>query len=91
MKKEACFGCNYTGYLLVENDVHGTRIEKCSACDYFDSDDEAVEFVFNMSNLYIKTMKEIASYSKQLNDRAVMCNKGNPLDINALDATEGLE
>lgn len=36
-----CAPCHDKGWLLVENSDHGTRIEKCDACGFFNTDKEA--------------------------------------------------
>lgn len=46
MARKKCEACSGRGYLLVENDVHGVRIERCDACGRFKSDAAAHEHVF---------------------------------------------
>ena len=45
-----CPECGFTGYLLVRNNKHGVRIERCDACEAFPGDEEAVTYVFNLAN-----------------------------------------
>lgn len=46
MAHKRCKACESRGYLLVENDVHGVRIERCDACGKFESDAAVHEHVF---------------------------------------------
>lgn len=47
MKK--CSACDSLGFRLMDNDVHGLRIEKCDVCETFNSDKLAVEYVFGIA------------------------------------------
>lgn len=46
-----CEDCKDTGYLLMDNDVHGLRIERCDACCRFQSDAEAQAHVYKRAEL----------------------------------------
>ena len=44
--KRRCEACRGVGFLLMRNDVHGLRIERCDTCRKFRSDDAAVTAAF---------------------------------------------
>ena len=45
--KKPCEDCRGAGFLLMQNDVHGLRIERCDTCRKYCSDDAAVTAAFN--------------------------------------------
>ena len=44
--KKRCQDCRGIGFLLMENDAHGLRIERCDACRKYRSDAEAATAAF---------------------------------------------
>ena len=44
--KKPCEECRGIGFLLMQNDTHGLRIERCDACRKYRSDDAAVTAAF---------------------------------------------
>lgn len=61
---EPCEACGGKGWLLAENDEHGLRIERCDACQMFDSDQaalKAVEKAALAQPALLKFVQEIAA------------------------------
>ena len=48
--KKRCEDCRGVGFLLMQNDVHGLRIERCDACRRYRSDDAAVTAAFKAAS-----------------------------------------
>ena len=44
--KRPCEDCRGVGFLLMQNDTHGLRIERCDACRKYRSDAAAVTAAF---------------------------------------------
>jgi hypothetical protein len=44
--KRLCEDCRGVGFLLMQNDTHGLRIERCDACRKYRSDEAAVTAAF---------------------------------------------
>lgn len=44
-----CEACKRAGWLLADNSDHGLRIERCDACEQFDSDENAVRYVAGLA------------------------------------------
>ena len=76
-----CEDCNNGGYLLVENDVHGVRIERCDACERFKSDAEASEHVFRLANMHNELVEAMAEVVAASDDHTEMggWNRLDPL------------
>lgn len=47
-KQKYCEVCAYRGVVLVNNDKHGLRIERCDTCNFFKSDEEALCWVMEV-------------------------------------------
>jgi hypothetical protein len=47
--KKPCEDCRGVGFLLMQNDTHGLRIERCDTCRKYRSDDAAVTAAFKMA------------------------------------------
>ncbi len=47
--KKACEDCRGVGLLLMQNDTHGLRIERCDTCRKYRSDDQAVTAAFGLA------------------------------------------
>ena len=58
-----CEACNGRGFLLQDNDRHGLRIERCDACEKYDSDDVATQVVFDIASAALLISEEKAHKS----------------------------
>ncbi len=48
-EKTGCKNCNFDGFILVEKRNRSLAIERCNSCKTFDSNDDAVDYCFQVA------------------------------------------